>query len=75
VNSKNSRKFPINVFRINGKEIFVKLNETTEEAKRLKKGAVITVKHSGTNVYGTLQYPQYYRERVDVQWKEMNKVP
>jgi hypothetical protein len=43
------------------------------EAKKVKEGSVITVKHSGTNVYGTLQYPKYYRERADVKWEDLIK--
>ena len=45
--------------RMNGKELFVGLasDNNYEEAKSIKKGSVITVKHQGTNVYGTLQYP------------------
>ena len=59
--------------RINGKSIFVGLSNNYEEAKKLKKGSVITVKHSGTNVYGTLQYPKFYRERTDVKWNDLIK--
>ena len=33
--------------------------------------SVITVKHQGTNVHGTLQYPKFYRIRSDVQWKDL----
>lgn len=56
--------------RLNGKIIFVKL-ESGEQAKHIEKGAVITVKHSGVNVYGTLLFPQYYRERLDVTWEDL----
>jgi hypothetical protein len=52
---------------------FVGLSDNYEEAKRVKAGAVITVKHSGKNVYGTLQYPKFYRERTDVKWEEIIK--
>jgi hypothetical protein len=59
--------------RINGKKIFVGLSDNYEEAKRVKEGAVITVKHSGANVYGTLQYPKFYRERPDLTWENVIK--
>jgi hypothetical protein len=47
------------------------LGENSEEAKLVKEGAVITVKHLGTNVYGTLQYPKFYRERTDLKWEDL----
>lgn len=47
--------------------------ETKEEAKSIKPGAVITIKHNGTNVHGTFLQPQFYRERLDVNWKDLNK--
>lgn len=47
--------------------------ESAEEVKNLKKGDVITVKHGGMNLYGTLQYPQFWRERSDVSWQDLNK--
>ena len=67
--------FTIYIIRINGKIIFVniKVKDNVEEAKKIKEGAVITVKHNGTNVYGTLQYPQFYRERTDVKWENLIK--
>lgn len=37
-------------------------------AKKVKKGSVITVKYFGVNAYENLQFPQFYRERVDVGW-------
>ncbi len=52
--------------RPNGKVIFVGLSDNAEEAKKIKVGAKITVKHLGENVYGTLQYPKFFRERLDV---------
>ena len=60
-------------YRINGKELFVGLSSDTdyEEAKSIKKGSVITVKHQGMNVHGTLQYPKFYRERTDVKWNDL----
>ena len=58
---------------MNGKEVFVNVSENSEEAKLIKPGSVITVKHSGSNVHGTLMYPQFYRERLDVQWEDLNK--
>ena len=51
--------------------MFVKITENVEEAKDIKKGAVITVKHSGVNVYGTYLYPQFFRERLDISWNDM----
>ena len=47
--------------------------DNAEEAKQIKEGAVITVKHSGMNTYGTLLFPQFYRERLDVKWQDLNK--
>ena len=58
-------------FRANGKRIFIGLSDNYEEAKKVKEGAIITVKHQGTNVYGTLQYPKFFRERTDVTWSEL----
>jgi hypothetical protein len=55
---------------VNGKSIFVGLSDNYEDAKRVKVGSVITVKHQGVNVYGTLQYPKFYRERFDVNWND-----
>ena len=57
--------------RPNGKTIFVNTAENTIEAKQIKKGTIVTVKHQGTNVHGTLQYPQFYRERLDVNWNDL----
>ena len=57
---------------MNGRTLFVKTPET-EEIKNIKSGAVITVKHSGMNAYGTLLFPQFYRERLDVKWNDLNK--
>ena len=51
--------------------MFVKIAENAEEAKLVKKGAVITVRHSGVNVHGTPLYPQFYRERLDVTWNDL----
>jgi hypothetical protein len=72
----NSEKFVViigNGFRMNGKEIFVGLSDNYNEAKKVKEGAVITVKYLGRNVYGTLQYPKFYRERIDVKWEDLIK--
>ena len=65
--------FTHHFFRTNGKNIFVGISSdsTIEDAKKVKSGAVITVKHQGTNVYGTLQYPKFYRERTDVKWEDL----
>ena len=60
-------------YRTNGKEIFVPLDENYTEAKNIREGAVITLKHSGYNVYGKLQQPKFYRERTDVPWEELIK--
>jgi hypothetical protein len=62
------------MFRTNGKALFVGITENYEEAKKIKEGAVVTVKHSGVNVYGTLQYPKFYRERSDVKWEDIKNV-
>jgi hypothetical protein len=51
----------------------VSVTDNYDEAKRIKEGAIITVKHSGTNVHGTLQYPKFYRERTDVAWIDLIK--
>jgi hypothetical protein len=61
------------IFRINGKKLFVGLNENFDDAKKVKEESVITVKHSGMNVHGTLQYPKFYRERTDVEWNDLIK--
>jgi hypothetical protein len=58
---------------MNGKYLFIGLSGNYEEAKKVKEGAIITVKHLGTNVYGTLQYPKFYRERTDVKWEDLIK--
>jgi hypothetical protein len=58
-------------YRINGKHLYVGLSDNYEEAKRVKAGAVITVKHLGTNIYGTLQYPKFFRQRDDVTWDDL----
>jgi hypothetical protein len=58
---------------MNGKKLFVGFSDNYVEAKSVKEGAVITVKHLGTNVYGTLQYPKFYRERTDVKWEDLIK--
>jgi DNA ligase-1 len=58
----------------NGKTLFVGLvGSNNEDAKKIKEGTVITVKHLGSNVYGTLQYPKFYRERTDVNWEDIIK--
>ena len=51
--------------------MFVGIADNYLEAKQLKKGSVITVKHLGANVHGTLQYPKFLRERTDVTWTEL----
>ena len=49
---------------MNGKPLFVNItNEMQDQAKQVKVGSLITVKHLGQNVHGTLQFPQFYRER------------
>ena len=60
-----------NLIRLNGKSLFVPIRTETQETKRVKNGSVITVKHSGMNVHGTLLYPQFYRERSDLQWSDL----
>jgi hypothetical protein len=49
------------------------LSDNYEEAKKVKVGSVVTVKHSGKNVLGTLQFPKFYRERTDVKWEDLIK--
>jgi lauroyl/myristoyl acyltransferase len=72
VNSKNLLVcYQFTQKRLNGKQLYVSTLENYEEAKKVKKGAVITVKHLGTNAYGTLQYPKFYRERTDVKWEDL----
>ena len=51
--------------------MYVNITEHAEEAKTVKPGDVITVKHLGMNIYGTLQFPQFYRERLDVKWTDV----
>ena len=57
--------------RANGKIIFVGLSDNYEEAKKVRRGSVVTVKHQGVNVYGTLQFPKFYRIRTDVKWDDL----
>ena len=52
----------------------MEIKENYQEAKNIKVGAVITVKHMGTNVYGTLQYPKFFRERLDVSWNDLIQI-
>ena len=63
----------INFFcRLNGKILFVNIaREKQESAKQVKIGSVITVKHSGMNVHGSMLFPQFYRERTDVKWNDI----
>jgi hypothetical protein len=61
------------IYRANGRDLFVGLSDNYNEAKKVKEDAVITVKHLGTNVYGTLQYPKFFRERTDVKWEDLIK--
>jgi hypothetical protein len=49
----------------------VQIAENFHEAKSVAEGSVITVKHLGVNVHGTLQFPKFYRERKDVTWNEV----
>ena len=59
---------------MNEREVFVKITDNAlDEMKQLQIGDVITVKHSGVNVYGTLIFPQFYRKRLDVKWDDLNK--
>ena len=45
-----------------------------EDVKKIKTGDVITVKYQGINVYGTLQYPKFYRKRLDLTWENIIKI-
>ena len=40
----------------------------------MQNGDVITVKHNGVNVHGTLLYPHFYRARNDVNWNDNKSV-
>lgn len=52
--------------RLDGKTVFVDVStENSESVKKLKEGAVVTVKHMGVNIHGTLQFPKFFRERLD----------
>ena len=65
-------QYVINLFRLNGKTLFVNTsNDTLDTAKSIEPGSVITVKHSGINKHGTLLYPQFYRQRTDVNWQDL----
>ena len=59
---------------MDGKNIFVPFKTgEADQAKKIKEGSIISVKYSGVNVYGTLQYPKFYRERTDVKWEDKIK--
>jgi hypothetical protein len=60
-----------NISRTNGRNLFVKITENYQEAKGIPEESVITVKHLGVNVYGTLQFPKFYRERKDLTWNDV----
>ena len=60
-----------NFNRQNGKSLFVNIHDNYQEAKGVKVGSVITVKHMGVNIYGTLQYPKFFRLRSDVSWDDL----
>jgi hypothetical protein len=47
----------------------VGLSDNYQKAKKVKEGSIITVRHSGINIYGTLQFPKFYRERTDRKWE------
>jgi hypothetical protein len=57
--------------RSNGETLFVRISGHYKEAKSIAEGAVITVKHLGTNAYGTLLYPKFFRERTDTTWNDV----
>ncbi len=59
---------------MNGNDIFVGILENYDEAKKIKVGSVITVKHSGVNTYGKLLFPRFFRERTEVKWDEIKQV-
>ena len=69
--SKNFALLSVPYFRLNGKKLVVAINDNYEEAKKVNTGSVITVRYLGTNVHGTLQFPQFYRERTDVKWEDL----
>ena len=47
------------------------ITENQEEAQKVKEGTVVTVKYMGTNTYGTLLYPKFFRVRTDVLWNDL----
>ena len=69
----NSICYSVTLFNIhhrdNGSEVFVSWGSKENEAKHrdtLKSGTRITVQYYGTNIYGTLLSPQFWRIREDV---------
>lgn len=73
VYSKENATINIHLRRLNSNKIFVGLSDNYEEAKKVKQGDVITVKHLGANIHGTLQFPKFYRARTDVKWENLIK--
>ncbi len=51
--------------------MFVSILDSLEVAKKIKEGAVVTIKHLGKNVHGTVQSPKFFRERIDVKWEDV----
>jgi hypothetical protein len=56
------------ISRANGKQLHI---PSSNDAKGVKVGSVITIKHSGANMYGSLLYPKFYRLRTDVKWEDI----
>jgi hypothetical protein len=71
VNSKkNEKKLRTDHIRMNGDNVFVGITENLQEAKKLKRGDIVTVKYSGVNIYDKLMQPTFYRLREDdVNWQ------
>jgi DNA ligase-1 len=61
----------LHCLQTNDKKVFVSIYDNYEEAKKLKEGAIITIKHSGVNAYGLSLQPKFYRERTDVTWNDL----
>lgn len=58
------------IFSQKGNIIYVPITkELLGDAKKIKEGSIITVKHSGIDANGSLMFPQFYRERKDVKWQ------
>ena len=69
---KNASPYGFQCENVDGKTVFVSLpNELQNEAKSIEAGSVITVKHAGLNPQKMMMYPQFYRQRTDVNWQDV----